>query len=297
MHLGVTTLTSPSKSINTLVPDIYDTIDKGIELTPTERATLGEQLVDAVLQGMGKQEEQKGGYLRMSNFGSPCSRKLWYSVNMPEKAERLEPHTRMKFTIGHLCEVVALLLGKKAGHATEGTQTELDFHGIKGHRDAVIDGVVVDVKSANSRGMDKFTNHTLESDDPFGYMDQLSLYTAASKDDPLVTVKKEAAFLAVDKESGRMVLDKYKVKEIDEATIEAKKKMLEASTPPRRAYLPEADGKSGNQKLGVACSYCPYKHECWSDSNKGRGLRGFLYSSGPRWFPWIEREPEVKEIT
>jgi hypothetical protein len=284
-------------SLSNLVPDIYETVSKGIELNANERAELGEQLVSAVLQGLGKNEEQPKGILRMSNFGTPCTRKLWYTVNTPEKAEPLEPWARIKYTIGHLLEAMILMVGKKTGkHAIEGTQTELDFHGIKGHRDAVIDGVVVDVKSANSRGMDKFKNHSLEDDDPFGYLDQLSLYTAASKDDPMVTVKKEAAFLAVDKESGRLVLDKYKVKDIDEDTIEAKKKMLAADAPPRRAYLPESDGKSGNQKLGVACSYCPYKHTCWSDANKGRGLRGFWYSTGPRWLTWVEREPEVSEI-
>lgn len=286
-------------SLSNLVPDIYKTVEEGITLNKAERAELGEQLVEAVLQGLGKNEEQPKGLLRMSNFGSPCERKLWYTVNTPEKAEPLEPWARIKFTIGHLLEAMILMVGKKTGkHAIEGTQTELDFHGIKGHRDAVIDGVVVDVKSANSRGMDKFKNHALESDDPFGYLDQLSLYTAASKADPLVTVKKEAAFLAVDKESGRLVLDKYKVKDIDEATIEAKKQMLQSNTPPRRAYLPEADGKSGNQKLGLECSYCPYKRTCWADANRGKGLRGFLYSGGPRWLTWVEREPQdhVKEI-
>jgi CRISPR/Cas system-associated exonuclease Cas4 (RecB family) len=284
-------------SLSNLVPDIYKTIDEGIELSTTERAELGEQLVSAVLQGLGKNEEQKGGELRMSNFGTPCERKLWYTVNKPEWAEKLEPWARFKFAYGHLLETVVLFLTKKAGHEVKGEQTELDFHGIKGHRDAIIDGVVVDVKSANSRGMGKFKDHALESDDPFAYLDQLSLYAAASKGDPNVAVTKEAAFLAVDKELGHIVLDKYKVKEIDEATIEAKKQMLSSSTPPRRAYLPQADGKSGNQKLGVACSYCPYKQQCWADANKGRGLRGFLYSNGPRWLTWVEREPEVSEIS
>lgn len=292
-RVGVST---PTKNINTLVPDIYKVVDEGIELTEQERAELGAQLVDAVMQGLGKREEQPKGFLRMSNYGTPCKRKLWYTVNFPELAERIAAHTRIKFTWGHLTEALALFLTKKTGRKVEGSQDELEFQGIKGHRDAVIDGVTVDVKSANSRGMQKFRDHSLMDDDPFGYLKQLSLYAAASKDDPLVTVKKEAAFLAVDKELGHLVLDKYKVEEITEDDVKELKEVLANDEPPRRHYSPEPDGSSGNLKLPVACAYCPYKKECWKQSNQGRGLRTFIYSTGPRWLTHVARPPNVPEV-
>ena len=285
------------KSINTLIPDIYEQVDKGLILTDEEKQELGTKLVDAVMQGLGKKEEQPKGLLRMSNFGTPCKRKLWYIVNMPEVAERLNPWTKIKFAYGHLLEAVVLLLTKKAGHEVTGEQDTLSTENIVGHRDAVIDGVLVDVKSANARGMDKFREHKLESDDPFGYLDQLALYSRASQSDPLVSVKKEAAFVAIDKELGHIVLDKYKVKDITKEEIDDTKRMLGSDTPPRRHYDPVPDGKSGNYQLDMPCRYCDYKHECWKDANGGKGLRSFIYSTGPRWFTRIVREPEVKEIT
>ncbi len=73
------------------------------------------------------------------------------------------------------------------------------------------------------------------------------------------------------------------------------KTCLESDTPPPRCYPDEADGVTGNRKLGVNCSYCSFKNECWSDSNKGEGLRKFIYSNGPRWLTTVKNEPKVSE--
>jgi hypothetical protein len=43
-----------------------------------------------------------------------------------------------------------------------------------GHQDAIIDGVLVDCKSASGVGFDKFKYNKLAEDDPFGYVAQLS---------------------------------------------------------------------------------------------------------------------------
>jgi len=56
------------------------------------------------------------------------------------------------------------------------------------------------------------------------------------------------------------------------------------------------EGKSGNMKLGVNCSYCPHKVTCWDDANNGDGLRLFLYSNGPMWLTEVQKEPKVQEI-
>ena len=51
-----------------------------------------------------------------------------------------------------------------------------------------------------------------------------------------------------------------------------------------------ADGKSGNMKLAVGCSYCPYKKVCWPN------VRGFAYANGPRYLVEVVNEPQVPEI-
>lgn len=284
-------------TIKTLIGDIQEAVDKGIEVTEEERKALGESLAKAVLDGVGKKDERPN-YLRMSNFGSPCERKTWYSINMPETAEPLDAKTKIKFTYGNIYEAFFLFLAKATKkHKVEGEQQRVELNGIVGHRDAVIDGVLVDVKSASAYGMEKFKQHKLEGDDPFGYLDQLNLYMEASKSDPLVTVKKEGAFIAIDKVNGDMVLDIYKKQDKDwEAEVERKKEVVNSPEPPRRRYLPEADGASGNMKLPTACSYCAFKNECYKDSNGGIGLRKFIYSNGPRWLTRVMKEPNVQEV-
>ena len=83
----------------------------------------------------------------MSSIGQPCERKLYYEVNSPEDAEELRPEVYMKFLFGDLTELLLLFLAEASGHTVEGTQDEQDIVGIKGHRDAVIDGTLVHVSS------------------------------------------------------------------------------------------------------------------------------------------------------
>lgn len=274
---------SSSKSINTLVDDIYGLIASG------EFTIDADHLAKMIARRIT--EPKRDAYLRMSNFGTPCERKLWYSINMPETAEPLPPQARLKFLLGDIIEEVVLALAKQSGHSVEGEQDTLEFEGIKGHWDAIIDGYVVDVKSANSRSFSKFREHRLIKDDPFGYLDQISLYVAAARNDTRIRDRTKAAFLAVDKELGYIVLDTYDVEEKDwETLIAAKKLMLKAKTPPRRHYHPEPDGKSGNMKLCMECSYCPHKKECWP------GVKGYAYANKPTWLTTVKREPDVPRI-
>lgn len=275
------------KTISTLVPDIYSLLESGKAKLDSSR------LAEMIKKRLSPSES--GPALRMSNLGEKCWRKLWYRQNMPDKAEPLPGHTVLKFLIGDIIEEVVLSLAEQAGHDVQGRQDTLELFGVPGHRDAIIDGVLTDVKSANSRGMDKFTNHRLEQDDPFGYLDQLNAYLDASRD---VTIKGEAAFLAVDKELGHLVLDKYKKRDKPwKDIIQRMRAMLSSSEPPERAYRSEADGKSGNMKIPMPCSYCQFKNECYKDSNDGRGLRKFYYATGPRWLTRVVKTPEVPEDT
>jgi hypothetical protein len=175
----------------------------------------------------------------------------------------------------------------------EGTQDTQEIEGIKGHRDAVIDGVVVDVKSASTYSYQKFKEGALEAgNDAFGYIDQLQSYLYAGQTDDKVTDKSRAAFLVADKTLGHICLDIHEKKSIPYDLIyKHKKEMVNAPEAPPRGFTAVADGKSGNEKLGVNCSYCEYSKKCWPTQ------RIFAYSSGPTKLVTVVREPNVREIT
>ena len=56
----------------------------------------------------------------------------------------------------------------------------MEVEGVTGHQDCIIDGVVVDCKSASGVGFDKFKHNKLAEDDPFGYVAQISAYAEAN---------------------------------------------------------------------------------------------------------------------
>lgn len=237
----------------------------------------------------GDQKPVKTG-LRMSNIGSPCSRQVYYKVNNKDEEEKLRPEALLKFLYGDLIEELLLFLAEISGHRVEGRQDELSISGVKGHRDAVIDGVIVDVKSAATFSFKKFKDHTLYKDDPFGYVTQLQSYLHSSKDDPIVTDKTRAAFFVADKQHGHLCLDFHEYREFPwEDWFEYKKAIVDGDAPPPRGFEDVDDGKSGNKKLGTNCSYCGFKMKCWP------GVKTYVYSKGPVYLTKVVREPKVKE--
>ncbi len=196
----------------------------------------------------------------------------------------------MKFLFGDILEELLLFLSREAGHDVQGEQDELTISGVKGHRDAVIDGVTTDTKSASSRSFDKFANHLTPDTDDFGYLTQLDSYREAGKEDSLVSDKTRAAFLVVDKTLGKIVLDIQDKRDTNyEREIVLTKRILSLPSPPPRAYDDVYDGKSGNKKLGTACSYCPFKFKCWEN------LEVYYYANGPRFMTVVAREPKVEK--
>lgn len=282
------------KTLKTLVTDIYDLMSKDVPLTEDQAKAIGSSITATLLRRLASPQEKRKA-LSMSSLGSKCLRQLWYKANKPELAEPLAPHTKISFLYGDLLEDLLLGLAEASGHKVEGKQDTMSFAGIEGHRDAVIDGVTVDVKSANSRSFDKFKNHTLDKDDPFGYRDQMSLYVKAAKDDEAVQVKGEGAFLAIDKELGHVALDIYPALDKDyQLEADKIKVAISSETPPDRPFKPVPDGMAGNMVLCTTCKYCQYKEDCWEDANNGRGLIKYIFSNGPRWFVSLVRDPKPK---
>lgn len=284
------------KKINTLVQDIYKELETrgGWDQAITDYFI--ELMKDFAETRMATPEDQedRGPTLRLSQMGTPCKRKLWYNINQPGDSASLPPSTLLKFKYGDIIEALVLSLAKAAGHKVEGEQDTLYVEGIKGHRDAVIDGITVDVKSASSYAFKKFESGGLRDDDPFGYISQLSSYVLAGRDHEVESHPTLGAFLVVDKQNGTLCLDMYDLgPEIDEKVSEFQyiKEMVQQPSPPERTFGDEPDGKSGNRKLCVQCSYCDYKSSCWPK------LRTFLYSGKPRFLTDVQKLPRVPEVT
>ena len=190
------------KNINTIVEDIYELFN----LTPIER---DEKEVDDLIDNFGEMlkvhikefmysKPRDSGNLRLSAIGKP-DRQLWYDVNTETTEEKLPPSTRIKFLYGYILEELLLLCASIAGHTVEAQQKEVTVEGVLGHQDAIIDGVLVDCKSASGFSFKKFESNTIADDDPFGYMAQISAYAQANG-------ISEAAFLVIDKSTGKICL-------------------------------------------------------------------------------------------
>lgn len=274
------------KSIKTLVQDIYNRVSSNEPFQKSDVVAFGENLAAKLANRLS--EERGENSLRLSNLGSVCGRKLWYFINEPESAEPLPPAARLKFLFGDILEELLLFLARAAGHRVEAEQERVDVCGVVGHIDGIIDGHLVDAKSASTAGFAKFRDHNLRDDDPFGYLTQLGGYLEGTKEDVRLQDKKLASFLAIDKQLGHIALDTYSFTNGENYAklVEERKTML-AGPIPERAFTDEPQGH-GNRSLGLTCSYCEFKQRCWP------GLRTFAYSSGPKYFTVVVKQPYNK---
>mgnify|MGYP003120701528 FL=1 len=282
------------KKINSLIKDIYNLFkdNKGCKLKTKDRDAIIDVCVENIRDQLTSSimgNDRDASRLRMSNVGYP-DRKIWYQCNNTQQ-EELQDNDPIKFLYGHIIEELVFCFAKLSGHKVTDQQKETTLEGIKGHIDGRIDGVLVDVKSASPISYRKFKDRTLYSDDPFGYIDQLSSYATALKD-------KEAGFLVMNKISGElcwMGLDELEIADTSNR-IKFLKGMVTSTTPPPKCYPDVPEGKSGNYKLSINCFYCSYKKECWADANNGHGLRTFMYKKGPVHLTRVSRVPDVPEV-
>ena len=277
-----------SSKISTLLDDIGYRLEEGTVPEEANLAIFLDELKE-VMQNFFVEESSRDstGKLRLSAVGRE-DRKLWYDYKGYGK-EKLTTDLKIRFCLGHILEAFVLLLAREAGHTVEDCQKEVTVSGVKGHIDCLIDGELVDVKSASPYGFKKFVDGSLvHGDDPFGYMYQLSSYGAALG-------KERGYFLAIDKSGGGMTLLNVPLDTVDPAErINYLKDTLPDDEPPPKCY-PEVEEASGNRKLGFNCKFCDFKVECWKDANNGAGLRKYNYSRGPEYFTHISKEPRVEE--
>ena len=283
-----------TKSIDTLIEDVYSVFTDGYNPTDENEKvidTFGENLKE-LLRSRLVPRESGGPTLRLSALGKPA-RQLWYTDKGYDK-EALTGDKLLKFLYGDIIEEILLTVAKLSGHSVTSEQKKVKVAGITGHMDAVIDGHVVDVKSASPFAFKKFEKATLAVDDPFGYMQQISAYSEA------VPENKGVAFWAMNKVNGDLTLYQPSAAMLPDTQerVDELKVALASDTPPERCYEPETDHKTGNEKLGIGCVFCDFKKVCWADANEGEGLKGYKYAAMP--FPLyltkIVKQPRVDEI-
>jgi hypothetical protein len=277
-----------AKELKTLVEDIYSLFDPNHGHEPNEDNLneFAENLKNLLRTRLAKREVLNNP-LRFSSLGRP-DRQIWYMAKgYPQ--EDISAKTYFKFLYGDVIEELLLFLAKESGHTVERTQEEIEVNGVKGHIDAVIDGVLVDVKSASPFGYEKFVKQTVTQNDPFGYAQQLSGYAQ------VITPGQAPAWLAMNKVNGSICVSPLSISIVKDYPVEERiehlKEVIAKDEVPERCYPDEEDGKSGNRKLGTACGYCAFKFSCHP------GLRVFSYANGPRFLTKVTKLPDVPEVT
>ena len=277
----------------TLIKDIYDLLenkkvskDVNIDFLIHE---FGESMKKIMRRQLSDWKPDRRT-IRLSNVGK-TPLQLWHLMKGTE-SEKMTPSTLLKFMYGHIIEEMLLFLVKASGHKVTDEQKRCEVAGVIGHMDGRIDGTLMDVKSTSSYSFKKFKDGSLVDNDAFGYIDQLKAYAKSEGDTKI-------AWLAMDKQNGHLTWLEYdlettdhpKLKEDIEEKIVNLKKAVESDTAPDLCYDSVEDGKSGNEKLSMECSYCQYKKSCWPE------LRTFLYYNGPKHLVKVVNEPKVQEIT
>ena len=296
------------KSINSLIPDIYSYVLGEGEfegMTEKDAKILGSILGDVIADRLERNRTERSPssegsdfFLRMSNYGMR-PRKLWYEANLPKgSGKQRTAEDYLNFLIGDIWEAIALFLAYKSGHKVEHRQKEVNLEGIVGHLDVVIDDVMVDVKTASGWSYDsKFAKGGLyNGGDSFNYLPQILGYADTMG-------LKEAAFLVVNKERGKMMLSKVPSEIVNKFDAKAEAKIAQEiiklpEAPDEKCYPDEPDGESGNRTLNTNCSFCVFKFRCWqSEANNGEGLRAFKYANKVKYLTQVNKLPKVEEIT
>jgi len=274
------------KKIESLVEDIYEVLktNQAAEGVDVEKVIddFGEAMKNILKnQVLTKHDDKRT--LRMSNIGKQ-ELYLWYLHNGYE-SEKMTSQTLMKFLYGHATEELVLALAELSGHTVTNKQGKAEVEGIKGSMDCVIDDVLIDVKTASPFGFKKFKEGSVRSDDPFGYLDQLRGYAESLGKD-------EGGWLVIDKTNGALCtnIESFKYDDDIKDRIKYLKCMVEDNISPEKCFAPVPDGKSGNLKLAMQCSYCVYKRHCYPE------VKVFSYSTGPRFLTKIVNYPKVNEI-
>ena len=237
-------------------------------LSDTNIDKICEDIKEALHRQFGSQNSRKEFRLRMSNIGRPTCQ-LWFEKNKPDEGMPFPSTFVMNMMLGDIVESVFKGLLRQAGVAYEDSKKvsmELTIDSkIEGTYDIVIDDAVDDIKSASDWSYrNKFESFdTLAKEDPFGYVGQLAGYAQALN-------KRAGGWWVINKANGSF---KYVPADGLDLTKEIEKLSNNISIVQNnefeRCFEPIEEtfrGKpTGNKILGTTCSFCRFKHSCWTD--------------------------------
>jgi hypothetical protein len=275
--------------ISTLVDDIQMVLRTNVAAAPLEQdawAHVALRMVASIAP-----RPPTPGYVRdpyviwPREIGEQCLRKIWYNLHPETHPAPVNAVDSLKFKYGHLIEEVTLTYAELAGHEVQHRQMKLvesmestsgDRWLVRGKIDAVIDGVLVDVKSCSRSVFQDLSS----------YYEQVRWYAKAGG-------WKEAGILAVEKSSGRMRYEAVplchggtgRIQTFHGDTLDE----LSATTPPDRSLIFHP---GSNGKMPDGCLWCPHKYRCWPD------LVAYKYAYGPEFFvepPMRMRVPRMTQ--
>ena len=104
-----------TKTLDTLIPDIYETLEQGVDVTQPHVAEALEEvggLVREAVETILREGQRKGAsHLRLSSIGKP-DRQIWYGVQ-GEEGESINGQTKIKFLMGHVLEALLICLTRQ----------------------------------------------------------------------------------------------------------------------------------------------------------------------------------------
>lgn len=294
-----------AKTIDTLISDISNLLDnpnKDIEFDVERLTKLGSRMVGHVVDEIRDPDRTDRDPMEVyvTQITPPCQRRVWYNVfgsHVP--SERVAGSNRFKFLYGDLIEEAVLFLAEMAGHSVTHTQHRMSMplfptgYKLAGRTDAVIDNVLVDVKSMEQYSFARWQKDGRDAD-KWGYITQLKSYEAMLEAEGVVVDAK--GILCINKTNGKMHLH-LEPKEASSSLNLWKNVIAMELSNPRKLYndpLEDTTTYNGMTVLGAQCSYCPYKFDCYND----KGLEVYAYSEGPKFVVGKpKKEPKVPKIT
>ena len=94
-----------SKKVETLVQDIYRTIDEGLDKRKTDKAfieTFNKNVMDSIEKFLFEKRSDVTT-LRLSQIGRP-DRQLWYDIKSEIAPKKIDAKTKIKFLYGEILQ-------------------------------------------------------------------------------------------------------------------------------------------------------------------------------------------------
>ena len=234
--------------------------------------------------------ENRDFYLRMSNVGRPL-------CQLQMQAKNVKPETptydfKMRMILGDVIEALVISLLEAAGVNVKNKHKKVELkidkkNSITGEFDIELDDGIYDIKTVSPYAFEyKFKSDNaferIKESDSFGYVSQGLGYGMANK----VPFR---GWLAVNKSTGEIAVaeavDNKEERENVYDNIRKVVKAISSDKPFQRSFTDNEEvyyGKpTGNRTLGIECSYCPYKYDCWGNIEFRRQLPS--KGKNPKW--------------